>query len=160
MLWVVLATMASALPQPNAAKVASTYDEAACAEAELRPIADDDGEINCSQPPPTVPAALDCNDARVIVWLGEMIGSCDMPLSKSGTALRAASSEQRLCRDGHCGVESVPIHTAARPLDHLTPILARAATLPLDFNSQSVDPRLTLVASQHGADRLERPPRA
>src|SRR5262249_13590180 len=57
--------------------VASTYDEAACAD-EKQPDKNDD--INCSEPPPVaIPAVLDCNDARVSLWLGEMIGSCDMP---------------------------------------------------------------------------------
>jgi hypothetical protein len=165
MLWVVLATVASALPQP--AKVASTYDEAACTEAEkaqaaLLPMRDADPEINCSEPPPPVPAVLDCNDARVSLWLGDMIGSCDMPKSQlpgAVAAVRAGSgSEQRLCRDGHCGVDSVPIRAAGRSLDEL-PLAVNTSSTPLVLVSTSFELQLMLPSSQEDGRRLERPPR-
>ena len=152
MLWAVLATVVSSAP------VASTYDEAACTDVERV----HDEEVNCSEPEP-VPAVLDCNDARVSLWLGDMIGSCDMPKSQiPGTlpVVRAASGEQRLCRDGHCGMDAVPIRPAARPLDDLTPILGATGAAPYTATSSSHQPRLMLRRSQHGADRLERPPRA
>jgi hypothetical protein len=152
MLWVVLATALSAASALPTAKVASTYDEAACAESEK---ARDDSEINCSEPEP-VPAVLDCNDARISLWLGEMIGSCDMP--RSSPSLRPARGEERICRDGHCGVDSVPIRAAVRTLERL-PMLANTAITPFHAISSPHGPELMLRASQRGAERLERPPR-
>ena len=163
MLWVVLATVASALPQP--AKVASTYDEAACSDAAqaAREVNPPDPDVNCSEPPPPVPAVLDCNDARVSLWLGDMIGSCDMPKPQMpGTVpvVRAGSgSEQRLCRDGHCGVDAVPIRPAGRSLDEL-PLLGNAGPSDIIFVSTPLDLQLMLPSSQDHGRRLERPPRA
>jgi hypothetical protein len=158
MLWAVLATVISA----PSAKVASTYDEAACSDAEKARITEslgDDDEINCSEPEP-VPAVLDCNDARVSLWLGEMIGSCDMPKSQMpGTVPVMRNAEQRLCRDGHCGVDSVPIRPAARSADDLTPILSAtsASTFTATWSPHQLE--IMLRASQQDGHRLERPPR-
>jgi hypothetical protein len=152
MLWVVLASAISAASALPTAKVASTYDEATCAEGEK---ARDDSEANCSEPEP-VPAVLDCNDARISLWLGEMIGSCDMP--RSSPSLRPARSEERLCRDGHCGVDSIPIRAAVRSLEKL-PVLANTAITPFHTISSPHPSELMLRASQRGGGRLERPPR-
>jgi hypothetical protein len=162
MLWAVIATVISPLSGGGSGPVASTYDEAACSEAEKVRPADDD--VNCSEPEP-VPAVLDCNDARVSVWLGDMIGSCDMPKSQlPGTlpVVRAAGpgADQRLCRDGHCGVDAVPIRPVARTLDDFTPILGAANLARPIFQATDCPLRTVLRRSQHGAERLERPPRA
>jgi hypothetical protein len=154
MLWAVLATVIST----PAAPVASTYDEAACAEAEK--VHDED--VNCSEPEP-VPAVLDCNDARVSLWLGDMIGFCDMPKPQIPGAIavvRAPNPELRQCRDGHCGFDAVPLHATARPLDEVPPIAGTSALAPPIFHATSSSLRPLLRHSQHGADRLERPPRA
>src|SRR4051794_4114149 len=64
---------------------ASTYDEAACAASAEAQAADSlgarDDRVNCSEAPPqaAVPAVIDCNDPTLDRWVGEMIGSCDMP---------------------------------------------------------------------------------
>ena len=123
---------------PIQAKVASTYDEAACADA-ARPDDVNTDDTNCSEPPPAaVPAVLDCNDARVSLWLGEMIGSCDMPRPQPPTggpaAVRAAGPNgDRLCSDGHCGLEAAPLRAAPRLFDDTTVALAPGLRSPLHF---------------------------
>jgi hypothetical protein len=154
MLWAVLATVISAPATP----VASTYDEAACTEAEKA----HDEDVNCSEPEP-VPAVLDCNDARVSLWLGDMIGSCDMPKPQLPGAIpvvHAPNPELRLCRDGHCGLDAVPLHATARSLDEVPPIVGTSVLAPPIFSATSSTLRPLLRRSQHGADRLERPPRS
>jgi len=158
MLWAVLATVIYPPTAAPTAPVASTYDEAACSEAERG----HDEDVNCSEPEP-VPAVLDCNDARVSLWLGEMIGSCDMPkpqLPGAVPVLRAATAEQRLCRDGHCGLDAVPLHATARPLNDLPPIAGVATLAPPLFRATDHLLRPMLRRSQHDTGRLERPPRA
>src|SRR5258706_11993657 len=65
-----------------AGRLASTYDDAACADgadAELAlPTLDQAAETDCRPPAPVPPpAVIDCNDEREVGFLAEMIGSCD-----------------------------------------------------------------------------------
>ncbi len=168
MLVAVLAVVVSASPM----QAASTYDEAACAEAQAERTAragsnDDDGDpdINCSEAPPAIPAVLDCNDARVSVWLGEMIGSCDMPrpqpLAAGMAAVRAGGSngEPRLCNDGHCGVDATPIRPAARLFHDLTPGLGNHGPAAHFLSSSPLSRRAPIFLARLDGKRLERPPR-
>jgi hypothetical protein len=169
MLWAVLAVAVSAAPGQSPVQVASTYDEAACADGDKARPSDammDDGS-NCSEAPPApVPAVLDCNDARVSLWLGEMIGSCDMPRPQPPTGGPASlhagtpSGEPRLCNDGHCGVDATPIRPAVRLFDDLTPALSNLNAAIPAFLACSVVDDLTLGCSQLCGRRLERPPRS
>jgi hypothetical protein len=164
MLWVVLAGVVSSLPT---GKVASTYDEAACAEEKAAReiegrIINTDNEPNCSEVVPAVPAVLDCNDARVSLWLGEMMGSCDMPKTQLPGLLpvmRGGNNDPRVCEGGRCGVDSIPIRPAQRSFDDLTPILAAVHANRIQWLVTPFEPSLTLHSSQHDRARLERPPR-
>jgi hypothetical protein len=168
MLWVVLAGVVSSLSTGPAGKVASTYDEAACAEEKAARetegrIINTADEPNCSEAPPAVPAVLDCNDARVSLWLGEMIGACDMPKTQLPgllPAMRAAGNEARVCEGGRCGVDSIPIRPVQRGFDDLTPMLTATIQSRIQLHATPFELLLTLHLSQHDRDRLERPPRA
>jgi hypothetical protein len=143
-------------------KVASTYDEAACTEAEKVQLRDELGdEPNCSEPV-AVPAVLDCNDARVSLWLGEMIGSCDMPKTQLPGVLpvvRAPGSELRMCNDGRCGVDAVPLRPSARLFDDSTFALGNPGRPPILLTSTPLVDEIFLMRSQRDGNRLERPPR-
>jgi|GEM_PF-3435414 len=96
---VILAAVVAAGPAaPRVDHVASTYDEAACDEADLSvslvdaadavvmpAYGDDSDHSDCHKPSPP-PAFLDCNDPLASVWVGDMIGTCDMPKSASPMA--------------------------------------------------------------------------
>ena len=155
MIWAVLAVVISAPPS----KMASTYDEAACAEAQAEHV--EEAEINCSEAPPATPAVLDCNDARVSVWLGEMIGSCEMPRPLPGTTVKApAGNDARLCRDGHCGVDSQPLRAAARFNDDSIPVLGTAANASLFHEATPLSAEAVQRLAHPDGKRLERPPRS
>src|SRR3954447_7624424 len=123
MIWapaLVLMTVLS--PSVGPAQVASTYDEAACA----RPSPSDGGGVpdalaadvvgNCSEPAPVAaPAIIDCNDPGVSVWVGEMIGSCDMPRPVSPTQVQPTAVRSgrngpaaRVCDGFTCSHDSTP----------------------------------------------------
>jgi hypothetical protein len=99
---------------PSARELASTYDQATCAtvladgtagtdgwdraaigeDAAQRP-ADEDCPVSLS-PPRT--ALADCNDPLASLWLGEMIGTCDMPRGSNlprPSLLAARSHDER-----------------------------------------------------------------
>lgn len=162
--WLLL-SVASVSPTPAAAhaeKLASTYEEAACD-------ASDGGEcapstIEPSLSAPTLPSILDCNDARLSVWMQEMIGSCDMPrppLPNAHVATLRTGNGQSASRisDGLTR-QSPPMRSAPRASDETpplvgslrltTPPIPSAPTLPIDFAAPANPP----------GSRLERPPRA
>jgi hypothetical protein len=164
MIWAVLAVVVSTPPVVSTVVapqgVASTYDEAACAEAQAEgDVADN--EVNCSEPP-ALPAVLDCNDARASLWLGEMIGSCEQTRPLPGTAMKAAGGgETRQCRDGRrCGVDSAPLRAAARFFDDSIPALPRAGNAFLSHDSTPLPVEAARRLARLDGKRLERPPRS
>jgi hypothetical protein len=172
-------TAATAAPSPSANAITSTYDQAACADEatgeDALPIinrevaAPDFGAGDCSEPPPAaVPAVLDCNDERMSRFVGEMIGSCDMPKASplgAPQAVRAPAegrplSGARLCDGVHCSHDSVPIRAAARAPDEGRPLAASRFALSLHFLSTPLWARAELPLRSIAGPRLERPPRA
>jgi hypothetical protein len=163
--------LAVAVAPATGAPAASTWDEAACDDAAPAPAAprlDADAEPDCSEPPvPIAPAVIDCNDARVSLWVGEMIGSCDMPrVSAPSAALRTPDGSgtgtgPRLCDGIRCHHDSTPLRPAARVLDDGgVGILARAAAPEAPRDGVALASAFLLRHSQAGRDRLDRPPRA
>jgi hypothetical protein len=153
---------------PPPAPVASTYDEAACAEAarvEPRALHDDDG-VDCSNPEDLVsaPAVVDCNDQRASRWVGEMIGSCDMPRPLGPSALlvvRApgAPGAPRICDGIRCVSDSSPLRPASRAPDPNPYALAGSLQLQLHLVCSPLVEESLLRPCQAARDRLERPPR-
>jgi hypothetical protein len=160
-----VASVVAAAPAPaHAERLASTYDEAACdpsdsGECAEAPPADDPLSL------PAAPAVLDCNDARLDLYIAEMIGSCDMPRpappnTAAPTVTPAApTGPHRIC-DGLCAHDSNPMRPAPRTTDNSPPLAGTATPAlapPRASSLQTTDEivRLTLFSS-----RLERPPRA
>jgi hypothetical protein len=170
MLWLGPLVLAAATPAvtPGAGPVASTYDEAACAEgaepAAVRAAAqrsDDEAPPNCSEPPPPITAVIDCNDLRASLWVGAMIGSCDMP-RPAGPTLAAtvkAGSGARMCSGDHCGFDQIPLRPAQRGDDGTAPLALSAQATPHLLVATPLDHEVSLAYSQAHERRLERPPR-
>jgi hypothetical protein len=151
--------------------LASTYDEAACADlldeashpsedAEFNDCAERAPSVPFARAVPAVPAVIDCNDARMTVWVGEMIGSCDMPKGDRTILQRAGSrSQDRLCEGFQCAREAPPLRAASREDGGSGPGLVTC--LPM-----LPDPQMAPLASggpkspeEVPSPRLERPPR-
>ena len=168
MLWALLfASLSAAIPGTSGGRLASTYDDAACAAAEWS-LTPEPLETDCRAPapvPPTAPpAVIDCNVQNDSSFLAEMIGSCDMPRSSSTAPalVRAPSAPAplRFCDGINCVNDSSPLRPASRA-DHRDQPLASAH---LTLAHRGEFSRLTLASqaappSRH-APRIERPPRA
>jgi hypothetical protein len=151
---VLLASMTAATVP--AGRLASTYDEAACANDSTPPAAPLD-QVDCSIAPP--PAVIDCSEWQEL----QLIGTCDdMPRSAGAPTVARAQNggaPSRTCDGIHCGDRSSPLRPAApggdegRPLAVGTMRLSRFASVtalwvPDDGPLYSVSGR-----------RIERPPR-
>jgi hypothetical protein len=184
MIWapaLVLVTALSAAAPLAAGPNASTYDEAACASSRLEEgasaeladllggaAAEPSSGRACAEPlPPAPPVIIDCNDPGVSVWVGEMIGSCDMPrpvppTQAAPTAVRSAgrSSHSRVSDGWHASHDSsTPVRSASRVDDD-------AAFAAVSWLSVGFWPAFTnvtfdsaLAPDQAERPRLERPPR-
>ncbi len=172
MLWAgaLLLTTATAAATP-ASLNASTYDEAACADAEpsalvtlAPPVTDGrDGSIDCSEAPApaTLPVVLDCNDERASVFVAEMIGSCDMPkTSNVAPAILKAASSQKLCSGFNCNYDSNPLRAAARALDSTQTIGACAPSFEISLSASPLVERTERALVSTPPVRIDRPPRA
>jgi hypothetical protein len=166
-LGVLLSTLtAAASPAAPAARAASTYDEAACADGEADPPAPAADDDNCSEPPAVavVPAVIDCNDARASLWVAEMIGSCDMPRPSAPTAAvgraRDLPDAQRICDGIRCRHESLPLRAGARNLDDSPPWVATRVPLRHFLVESRLVVTTRLGRSQAYRAPLERPPRS
>jgi hypothetical protein len=143
------------------APAASTYEEAACAEPAPPP-------VNCSEPPavPAVPTVIDCNDERVSHWVGEMIGSCDMPRPTAPATALARGREpsdgprQEICDGGiRCRPNAQPLRAGVRSLDTGPSSLTATSTLAHFLMASRLIVTSPLGRSQAERDRVERPPR-
>jgi hypothetical protein len=164
-----LVGVTSALPQVRGpAVLASTYDEAACADtAEEGERTPEEGGLNdCSDRPVSVaagaPAVIDCNDARMSVWVAEMIGSCDMP--RGGDRIVAIQpvegrSQNRLCDGLHCSREAPPLRAASRDDGGGTPCLFVRRSMHPDLQATPLTPDDEVSPAEVPSRRLERPPR-
>ncbi|HZS37073.1 MAG TPA: hypothetical protein VFF06_09610 [Polyangia bacterium] len=177
---VVLTAVTTATPP---ARLASTYDQAACADDEgaapdallingerIEALINNDASpadaeaINCSEPP-AAPAVIDCNDERASRFVAEMIGSCDMPKPPAPTGGPAvvhapAGAPVRICDGIHCSHDSSPIRAAARAPDDGSPLQASAFSLAIVFAASPLDARAQLKLQSIDGPRVERPPRA
>jgi hypothetical protein len=152
-------TVSPSLPA-DADLLASTYEQAAgdpsdsgeCAPA---------GELELSLPTPG--AILDCNDARINVLLGDMIGTCDMP-RRSGPQLpptvhTGSTAPQLRISDGPRGHDRCPLRSPPRANDPPSivptrvPLVPPLAVSPLLLHDSPLPVRAEDL-------RLERPPRA
>jgi hypothetical protein len=163
-----------------AGPIASTYDEAACASSRLEEggaadlldgslFADGGTGRACSEPtsPVAAPVIIDCNDPGVSVWVGEMIGSCDMPRPATPTqvvptAVRAAgrSAPARVCDGFRCSHESTPLRSAWRVDDDAAFATGSRLDLGVWPASQPVTVDALLAPDEVEQPRLERPPRS
>ncbi len=172
MLWagsLVLAAVTSALPAPSLLPMASTYDEAACADAlddvakPAQPLLEG---VACSEPPAPAPALIDCNDPGMSQWVGEMIGSCDMPKPTppgvGQPVLRAAHDgvPARMCDGFRCSHDSSPMRSAARPISDGSLIALQQLDLSIVLTSSLLPGSRDLRPAQALLPRVERPPRA
>jgi hypothetical protein len=175
MIWVGTLVLASltAVISPPAGPVASTYDEAACAEAAREPqrahpvaVADGAEEQNCSEPPASaVPAVIDCNDQRASLWVGDMIGSCDMPRPSLPSPIMvvvrpAGPSGRRICDGFRCAYDAHPLRPASRASDEGARLTLGAARFVHYLVASPLVEVAQTVPKEARGDRLERPPRA
>jgi hypothetical protein len=166
MLWAPLLVLSSALNSaPVRAPLASTYDEAACDGSET-PAPAPVEEARCSEPPPAAPAVIDCNDPLMSKWVGEMIGSCDMPKPAPPTggppvlhAARDTGATVRICDTFGCRHESAPLRPIGRELERPDPALATRVTLDPPAGDSALAERAAAIPSDPLPRRLERPPR-
>ncbi len=183
---VLTSVTAATAPAPSTTMLASTYEQAACADDATNEdalsiinkdlinknkdleqnAAPEPGAVSDCSEPPAMPAVLDCNDERMSRFVGEMIGSCDMPkLSPLGApqAVRAPGGSvpgARLCDGVHCSRDSFPIRAAARAPDEGRPLAASRFALALHFVSSPLCARAELRLQSITGPRLERPPRS
>jgi hypothetical protein len=172
MVWattVLFASLSAATVPPS--RLASTYDEAACAEGaaetELAPTTLDmvtaREESDCRPPTPVPPpAVIDCNDEREVGFLAEMIGSCDMPKAPgTQAALRAQNGPppNRFCDGIHCTDQSSPLRPASRMSDEDHPLAGTTLVLPRFDEVTALATRDTPQPILLLARRIERPPR-
>ncbi len=160
---------------PRVDHVASTYDEAACDEAlfddnnsvslvDSPAYGDDSDGADCHKPSPP-PAFLDCNDPLASVWIGDMIGTCDMPKSASPFArlpARLRAERPTLPQHPHSTVGTADDHAPLGIWSHpgspdpalvsATSFVHSEARLPLGI-ATTEDPRSPT------SPRLDRPPR-
>jgi len=171
---------------PAAEPRASTYDQAACDDTGDEPDRDglagiagiaglhslnalkgepSDGDADCRQPAPP-PAFLDCNDPLASVWVGDMIGTCDMPKSASPLArlpARLRAERPTLPQHRHSTVGTADDHAPLGLWSHPggpDPALLSSTSF---VHSQSRLPLGTPTTEDHlspTAPRLDRPPRA
>lgn len=150
--------------RPAHAPLASTYDEAACADEALGEPPPPPESCEGALPLPPVPAIIDCNDPGMSPFVGEMIGSCDMPRAavpspSLATVKGARGSTSRLCDGVHCTRDSQPIRAGGRPLDDFGAVLLDPSGMrPLLGASPYCESAQNELASV-APSRLERPPR-
>jgi hypothetical protein len=107
------------------------------------------------------PAIIDCNDVHASIWVGSMIGVCDMPRNLTAPSLLPGPPPARgvTCEGPSCTRHHQPLRAVERSDDNPRPILAARLLLlpPLTFSrvraSHAHAPRSV------ERDRLERPPR-
>jgi hypothetical protein len=170
MVWAPILVLASALNAPPLrAPIASTYDEAACAaeapDENVDPALD---EARCSEPPASAPAIIDCNDPGMSKWVGEMIGSCDMPRpSLPGAAgppelhgAHETGAPVRICNAFSCHHDSAPLRSASRELFRPEQRLGTRVVLEPPRGDSALAERGVTIPSDPHPRRLERPPRA
>jgi hypothetical protein len=161
MVWAPLLVLASAVN-------ASTYDQAACAAdaVEPAPIVVEESGGRCSEPAPVAaPAVIDCNDPGMSKWVGEMIGSCDMPKQTPGgpTVLRPAHetpAQTRLCDGFQCAHDSSPLRAIGRELFRPDPGLGSRFELEPPRGDSALADDTARAPRDPFPRRLERPPRA
>jgi len=156
MLWAPSLLIAS-LSVASPGRLASTYDDAACAAVE---------ETDCRlpAPPPTAPpAVIDCNVQNESSFMAEMIGSCDMPRPAGVPALARANAPVaplRWCDGINCTHDASPLRTASRA-DHRDQPLGSAHLALGHWDEFSrLTPTGELAPPSRSAPRIERPPRA
>jgi hypothetical protein len=163
---VVLTAVATVNPPP----LASTYDQAACADDDAGALLINDADAerpaevaDCSEPP-AAPAVIDCNDERASRFVAEMIGSCDMPKPSAPTGGPAVvhapnGAPVRICDGIHCSHDSTPIRAAARAPDDGSPLRASSFALSIVFTASPLSARAPFALQSIDGSRLERPPR-
>ena len=165
-----LLTLLSTVPAPPLASGYSA-DEGQCASVEDAVAVDGgaaadapEGDVApCSYEPAwtPAPAVIDCNDVRASIWVGTMIGVCDMPRNQLPTSLRPAPAPVRgfTCEGPSCARHHQPLRAVERSDDNTRPILsARLMLLPPSvFMRMPHDARRPPRSAER--DRVERPPR-
>ena len=163
------ATLVLASVAQVAAPLASTYDEAACASDEAVTSFINEGAAEADElqpndcaPPPVAPVVLDCNDERMSYFVGEMIGSCDMPKPPAPTATTPVvkAPAPRICDGLHCTHDSSPLCSSLRTGNDAQPIAPSAIALLQHFRSFPLSHYYSLIPHSDFSSRLERPPRA
>lgn len=161
-------------------ELASTYDQATCAtihggdadDWDRAAIGEDAPAVapvnDCPiAPPRPAPIAADCNDPLASRWLGEMIGTCDMP---RGSAVRPNGLRAAHPRDPRAQrllVELATSNDGAAPFVPLAPdreaspaVLAARPRLPTPPPSGLVAHRDATPWRSVGREPLLRPPRS
>ena len=118
----------------------------------------------CSYEPAwtAAPAVIDCNDVRSSIWVGSMIGSCDMPRNLFPPSLgRGAQRPLRgtFCEGPTCGRHGTPLRAPDRSDEDPRPMMGSALLLipPSTYTPLFVGSLAPLRSALR--DRIERPPR-
>ncbi len=159
---------ATAHPAAPAIKVASTYEEAACAEpANAAATTAEKSETTFNlliiQENCTEPQAISCGQMGASEWVTEMIGACEAgaingPVLMLGEAPKHAPKPE-LCDGISCQSDSSPLRSAGLEIYKLRPLVLNNC---LTFSLPLVV-RLTwesfIRSHQTDRNRLDRPPR-
>lgn len=165
-----LLTVAQAAPPPSG-PIESTYDEAACALSDkdagtgVPALAADGGKCTEPQAPaaPAVPAVIDCNDPDASVWVGDMIGSCDMPSPTPQPTLAVRAHDDgssRSCSGIFCGDDAPPLSAAPTLASDGQPFVVSQLRIGHIVCASPIALRLERTPEELAPPRLERPPRA
>ena len=170
MLWastLLLVTVASAnVPAPG--PIESTYDEAACALTDkdagtgAPALAEDGGR--CTEPQPAAtPTVIDCNDPDFSVWVGDMIGSCDMPGPSNPAPVPAVRARDdgplHVCDGLFCGDDTSPMRAAAPSVGDGQPFVLPRLPIHHLLESAPLSVRGEPMPEELTRPRLDRPPR-
>lgn len=119
-----LASVVAATPAAtHGERLVSSYDQAACDPGDWDECAPPDPSIALAAPP----AVLDCNDARLELYMAEMIGSCDMPAptppDRTTASVHPADPGPRRVCDATCNAQrACPVRPEPRHVEELLPL--------------------------------------
>jgi hypothetical protein len=114
---------------------------------------------------PAVPTVIDCRDPEMSFWLGEMIGSCDMPkpspTTGAPTSIAAGSAaSSRICDGLRCSHEAIPLFAASLAPDDGAPLGLEQARFRVWLTTTPIASGADSLVARLCDGRLERPPRA
>ena len=130
-------------------------------------VASIDPSRNCSEPPTTPPAVLDCNDVRATLWVEEMIGSCAMPPLTPHPSVAAprrqrggGSHDAMICHGADCMRDPLPLTSGSDEQGPSWLLSSSPHRLHVDLRAALLSRAAFAHPSSAPERRNERPPKS